>query len=66
MSIYMLRLRKLSKSTVTPAGGKGESDIFVMQQIDRTKPQTIVANYDRAGFHVVHMIPIPDWEGEQQ
>ena len=63
---YMLRLRVIAKDCITPAGGQGEHDIFVMHDIGRTKPQTIVKQYHRNGFHVVHMMPIPDWEGVPQ
>ena len=66
MSTYMLRLRVLTRGTVTPAGGEGAQDIFVMHDIGDTKPQTIIKEYDRNGFHVVHMLPIPDWEGAPQ
>ena len=63
---YMLRLRPMVEGLITPAGGKGEHDVFVMQDIGRRNPAAIVKNYERENLHVVHMMPIPNWEGAPQ
>ena len=63
MSCYIIRLRRATPQGRLPYSEKGGDDAFVMYDIGRKVPATIVKLYAATGVHVVHMIKIPDWEG---
>lgn len=62
-SCYSIKLRRIIG--LTPAGGVDKNDIFILEDIGRRKFATVVDHYAKQGLHVLHMYPIPHWEGEK-